>query len=233
MRKLQILFILLAGFIFTGKAFAQVPALGMGAPGLILDPPDTLYLGQDSTLSFTMNVVNKGTASFSGKFAIQQQINNEAFYYVLTVVNIDDLGPGDTVKVVKEEIILPNTQKYKGGDNVIVIWPKADDASVLSVDSVIDTIYIDGIVNRDEPKVLNERLNVYPNPVKELLRLDFRKDAQKLEYVRVFGMLGQELFYTENIISEIDVRQFNGRLIFLEVRYKDGIRGTYKILIEH
>jgi hypothetical protein len=128
--------------------------------------------------------------------------------------------------------IAQSNHRYKGGDNVLVIWPRAEAVAVMVPDTAFVDLYIFDIRNStaDQVQSMRERLSVYPSPAQDYLNLDYRKEQHKLEHVRLRSIDGRLLYESKSLVHAIPLLGLPAGTLMLEVKYRDGIQGTYKIV---
>ena len=202
-------------------------ALGIFAQDVVA-VPSTVDLGDSVKYSFA--VENKGNQPYTGMIAIWVQYDSGNGMADIYDFNVTNLAPSATINLLVSDHV--TNAKYDIGDNTILIWPRSQNPQVPTVDtsSVEVTVADTGANGIDDE--LRKRIKVFPNPMKGQLHLRYEGFIQDFEYVRVMNVQGQELYFTERPVYTVDLTQHPQGLYFVEIRYKDGLRGTYRILYE-
>jgi hypothetical protein len=199
-------------------------------------PNDTVdWNGNAYILEYRAIVTNVGNNKLDGPVKLSCHYNGDSTTWDVANFDVLDFEVGDTQLVRYADTIYNiNGNRYKGGDNIIVIWPRAEDPGVQAPDTVTHNIHIKNLVPQasPDPRELARRIRVYPNPVGQRLNLDYQRDVHKLEYVRVSNLSGQVITRSNSAVEAIDFGTLPAGLYMLEVRYRDGVWGSYRILHE-
>jgi Secretion system C-terminal sorting domain len=199
-------------------------------------PADTVqWNGGTYLLRYEMTVTNVGNNTLNGGVDILCRNNETSLTWKVAEFEAVNFEVGSTQFISYYDTIpaLTPGNRYKGGDNIIVIWPKAENPNVQNPDSAFLDVYIKVLpTSTNDPIELQNRIAVYPNPVGENLYLDYQRDAHKLEYVRVVNLAGQVMQQQEAAVSRLDFSGLPAGLYMLEVRYRDGVWGSFRILHE-
>ena len=81
-----------------------------------------------------------------------------------------------------------------------------------------------------EENNLNTLLNLYPNPVKDILRIDNR-NSLKINAVNVYDILGRQIISLKDNFDQIDISFLNSGILFVEFETEIG-NITKKIIKE-
>ncbi len=231
MRFLILTLTLLFLGVSSTPAYSQA-ALGLGATGIWQSFDSVDCNAGDSTITYSMFVVNNGTSSFEGTILIQGLYNSDTNIYVLGDMEFtpgDPLPAEDSVFIsVVDEVRAP----YIGGDNIIVVWPQALlQPFVQTTDSGIVELWVVNCPVSVEPKlILQNRFSYWPNPSSEALNYKVNEDLEKFEGVRIIDLNGKVVSESKQPLARITLDNFENGLYLLEVRFNDGIRGTFKII---
>lgn len=227
MRKFRpLLFLLLLVCLASPKAYSQAE-LGIFAQD-VTAVPSTVSLGD--SVKFSFEVENKGNATYTGMIAIWVQYDSSNGIADIYDFYVDSLIPNGTINLLVADHV--TNAKYDIGDNTILIWPRADNPNTPTSDtsSVEVTVADTGANGIDDE--LRKRLKVFPNPNNGQLHLRYEGFIRNIEYVRLLNMQGQEVFHSKQPVYSIDLTQRPQGVYFLDIRYSDGLRGTYRILYE-
>jgi hypothetical protein len=201
---------------------------------------DTLTGGEIYYVEFYAvlgNSLNLAISNLGAYLTNSILINNN--FTVISVLpqieNPDTIYLNDTLNWMK----ISGTFTAVGGEKFITIGNFRDDLltndTVLSQDSTfynycyyyIDDIIVmplDSLQGLDEP-ISNLSVNVYPNPAKEWLTLDFNSNIQKQLNVSLFSIDGKEIkTWSEKYTSKmyITLPQLSNGIYFLKIRNGAG-----------
>jgi hypothetical protein len=230
-RKSLLLFFL----AFTGCLLYAQPKLAIQSVWTL--PADTVdWNGNQYYLEYRAIVTNVGNNVLNGPVRLLCRYNGDTVDWKKADFVVSTFEVGDTQMVAYTDTIdVINGARYKGGDNIIVIWPAADNINVQTPDSDSVDIFIKNLVPNaaSDPVELKRRVQLYPNPVGQSLHLDYREAVHKLEYVRVVNLTGQVLKRKEEAVSSLDFSDLPAGLYMVELRYRDGVWGTFRVLHEN
>jgi hypothetical protein len=213
-------------------------SLSFGQAKLAIDstmsvPPDSLFfLAQgDSIIEYTVVVVNNGNAAVNGAISVRAYHNADySVWYEKAEFVVNNFEVGQSQTITFNDTVRTIDARYKGGNNILVIWPHSDAPNIQVPDSSNADIWIDGLVGVKDPTVFFARVEAGPNPVSSGLNLRYLKDQHKLEYVRIMNTSGQILRQYDKAVSRIEFDMLPPGLYLLEIKYRDGVAGTYRIL---
>lgn len=231
MRKALRIYCLLAMVLGPLTLLAQ-PKLAIDDPVPTV-PTDTLYYNSgngDSVITYNITVENVGNLKLDGPVKIYFRYNGDTTSYVMDQFTVTNFESGMTMsRTVKDTVRGTSGNRYKGGDNVLVIWPHSDNPMAAPPDTSGGEIYIDGLLSIDDPKEFLARIKAYPNPVRDQMTLQYMKDRHKVEYVRIINPVGQVLRVHTRATETLDFDGITDGIYFVEVRYRDGIKGTFRV----
>ncbi len=235
MRSLLPKAILLLLVAFGFRVHGQAPAK-LAIDSVVIPNPDTLnYMaGSADQITYDFRLTNVGGLAATGLVDIMFEYNGDAAVSVLSLVV--DLESGDFIDTTLTDSLLhPNQDaRYEGGGNIIVIWPRAEpDIMAAAPDTSISTPYIDSYVGRRPPVAITSRIDIYPNPVHDNLQFKYKKSDSPLEFVRILDTYGRQVYFGEQAITEISMVPYPPGLYFVEFRYRDGVKGIFKVLVQH
>lgn len=235
MRSLKTKAILLLLVAFAYGLRAQAPPK-LSIDSVVIPDPDTLnyVAGTNDKIEYNFRLTNVGGLAATGQVDIMFEYNGNSAVSVLSLVV--DLESGEFVDTtVTDSLLHPNNDaRYEGGGNIIVIWPRAEpDIMAADPDTSISMPYIDSYVGRKPPIAITSRIDIYPNPVHDKLMFNYKKSGSTLEFVRILDPYGRQVYYGQQAISEISMLPYPPGLYYLEFRYRDGVKGIFKVLVQH
>jgi hypothetical protein len=213
-----------------------VPLIVFAQPKLSINylvsfPPDTVYYPNTSFITYKMAVENVGNNQLTSSCRIMFRYDGsttDTTVWQWSVTNFE-VGQVDTV-VFPDSIGLLNAGRYKGGGNILVIWPHADQPNTQAPDTTGHWLYIvdlsNGVV---DPAVLAQRVEVFPNPVQDELTIRYLQRQHKLEYVRIVSMDGRLVWESHEAMEEVDMRTMPAGMYMVVFKYKDGMLGAVRI----
>lgn len=228
MKKHTSLLLVLMLFVGMGSIFAQ-PALGFGVDGVMQNKDTVNVIQNDSVILYSAWVVNKGNATFAGTILFKIKYDVPGFPLTRGYKNAI-IQPGDSIFFEVTDTV--TEQPYHGGNNVLVIWPPSDNSSIQVLDTAQNSVHVilPGGTSREKVIPLATRMEIFPNPVAEKLFLRDKSQGYQLEYVRVMNLLGNQVYYSEQKVAQIDFSALKPGIYFLEAKYKDGLKGTFKLI---
>jgi hypothetical protein len=221
-----LLFFLLLVCLAFPNLYSQA-ALGIFAQDVVA-VPSTVNMGD--TVKYDFAVENKGSSPYTGQIQIwvlYDSGNGQANIFDLQVTN---LQPNATFPFLVADHV--TNAKYDIGDNIILVWPRSDNPNVPTVDtSSVEVTVADTGANGMDDKLM-KRIKIFPNTAKEQINLRLEGLVRDFEYVRLTNLQGQELFFSRIPVQAVDLSSYPKGVFFLEVRFKDGLKGTVRILHE-
>ena len=202
-------------------------ALGIFAQDVVAQP-STVNMG--ATVKYAFSVENKGNQAYTGMCAIWVRYDSSNGTDDIYDFQITNLQPNDTVTLLVSDVV--TNAKYEIGDNTILIWPRSDNPNVPTTDtSSVEVTVADTGANgiNDE---LRKRVKVFPNPNQGEIHLRFEGIGNNFECVRLINMQGQALFESKQPVYSIGLEDQPKGIYFVELTFKDGLRGTYRIIYE-
>ena len=194
-------------------------------------PADTVIYPNTWGITYYVTVTNVGNNQLNGPCYLKMRYNSSpgdtsAWSWIATNFEV---GQSESFSFT-DSIGALNSNRYKGGGNILVIWPQADNPSVQAPDTTLFPIYILDITNdTEQPTVLGDRVQVYPNPVSGELSIRYLQAAQKIECVRMIGIDGKVCYQADAMVTSIDVSALSSGMYFLEFRFRDGTYGATRI----
>lgn len=212
----------------SGTLSAQLPALRIDS--LTVDN-DTIDVAQgETTFTYSYKITNVGTVPYSGSIlseCIYSADPGNVWFWESVVY--DSLLPGQFITISNHtDNVLDAPMRYSGGENIITVWPHSGSEAQIP-DTTTIQVWILNITSRPEPQPIENRVSVFPNPVSDLLKLNWKNSGQSLEYVRLTNLSGQEIFSSDIQVAEVPVGHLPPGLYLLEINYSDGLRGFFRI----
>jgi hypothetical protein len=207
-------------------AFAQ-PKLKIAS--IYSQPADTVYYPNTTTITYRLVVENVGNNQLTGPCDIKFRYNSYAGDHSKEPWNATNFEVGETDSIrIDDPIGTLDSSRYKGGGNILIIWPNTDHPGVQAPDTVEFDLVILDITGFVDPSVLRERIDIYPNPVGDVLNLRYLQLRNKVEYVRILGIDGRVLTYDSRALDQIDTRNLPSGMYMLDVKYTDGMEGALR-----
>jgi len=228
MKKVFSLFLLiLASVLLHSPAHAQARLKIIAIDSFPQFPGDTAYEGMFYH-NIKIKVTNVGSSNFFGYIDVylySQSVGSSAFDTLRDNPTNIFLHVGDTATLGGNPNYAFRTIHYAAGDNIVVVWPFS---GTVNFDTYDTRIYFSPLVGIEE--LTQASVKSYPNPVSEILRLNYTNE-NNVEQVRIYDLVGREIFNTRKAIHAIDVSRYNRGLYFLEITGKDGSHSAKKILV--
>jgi hypothetical protein len=149
------------------NAFAIHAQVSLGISHIIYFYPDTVNHGD--SINYTAFVKNYGPSTFNGDIKVHTAVLDTA-NGSLNIVGIDttlyntaNLSANDSVSVYINGVC--DSTNYRKGNNIVVIWPSAVNATTR--DSVHDTVYVREL-SSVKTIIVSKHLKLYPNPVNNI-----------------------------------------------------------------
>ena len=201
------------------------PSLGIFQDSVVVTP-DTVIFNQHITIAY--KVVNTGNQNFVGTFKVYYSVNNN-FQGILDSFNANvqiDTSLSFQVIDTTHTITPP---MYAVGDNIVVIWPVADDGNIVTTDSGKTNIYVDSLLGIGSP-VLKEQIKVFYRNADQSLLIDYGKLISQIRDVTCYSILGEQIKKYNYATGEIPFAKNSPQIFLLTIRTKEGETISFKIL---
>ncbi len=212
-----------------------IPAFLYAQPKLTINstssfPPDTVYYPNTVSITYRFVVENVGNNQLTGPCQIRFKYNTSSTIHTMWnwLASNFEVGQTDTI-ILTDSIGVLGTGRYKGGDNIIVIWPHSDNPNTLSPDTTNFPIWIEEFNSAPDPSQLHRRVVVFPSLASEfvyLRQLDIKYHIKTYRIVTVEGKVLRESIVTGNAIQ---LSGLTPGLYFLKLQFSDGLTLSFKI----
>ncbi|MGQ0828167.1 MAG: T9SS type A sorting domain-containing protein [Bacteroidota bacterium] len=216
--------IVLLSMPVSGKA----QTIGMSKVGPI-NYSDTVTAG--AVDSFTVWVKNVSTTVFNDTLtlvgAVRDDVNPAILNYVGSYSSFSPvlINANDSVSIPVLEVYTLDTNNYRPGINVIVIWPVAQSAA--TADSLEFTVYIidaNGMNDLD----LKQFIKTFPNPSTDNITIE-NISKINIEEVRIYDMTGRLLETIKNR-SVIDTEKWTVGMYLLDIWLENNQKHSVRII---
>ena len=196
--------------------------------------PDTVTMGD--SIWFSCWVVN------SGEDVLAENILLKAARYdaSLGLVSNRTIGgqgpnfmyPDDSIQFVPGFLFeVVTTQNYLIGDNIVVIWPKADVPNTISQTN--QHIYSNLHVLSNSISSISEKNSkanyFYPQPAKDMI---YFNSSDQIKAVKIFNILGKEVSSYNVSVSSITISHLPQGLYLLKIQTEKGEEKLQKLIIK-
>jgi len=169
------------------------------------------------TYSISVDVLNVDSANpFIDFIEISCSANNH-LSTLIPAIGMDTILPLDTITKSNPQFHF-TPANFDDGDNVVVIWPAAQNHPGIG-DSTTIHIYYDSYVGIDEPNRLP--VKIYPNPATEFLYLGGLNEF-KVKRVRIHDVIGKEIYNAIPASELIPIKYLTPGTYVISVESVDG-----------
>jgi hypothetical protein len=213
----------------------MLPMLGLAQPKLSINsarsiPPDTVWYPNTVAITYKLIVENIGDNQLTSPCQVKFRYNTQTADTVMwswLAFNFE-VGQTDTITFT-DTIGALGGNRYKGGGNIIIIWPQSDNPNVQAPDTTQFPIWIEDFNGVIDPEEVAQRVEVYPNPVNDHLNIRYLQMKQKVECVRIIGLDGKKLWESYSPVDKFDTQQLPAGMYLVLFKYKDGRVGAVRI----
>jgi hypothetical protein len=190
--------------------------------------PDTVSYGASTGFDVVINI--SGPSPYTGTVYLVAGVDSSA-----GIISVDTVSQRSVVNKMNDTInfnvieTFDNTNGYRKGGNVVVIWPVA--SSLTTKDTLYKDVYVQEVVGIIENKELHRQFSVYPNPTRNAIYITNNSLNERGERVRIINLNGK-LIYDEQFKSKIDISRMASGIYFLNIALKTGEVLHYKIVKE-
>ena len=230
--KALILSFITCFFTFNSNAQNSSINISFGQNGISI--PDTVTMGD--SIWFSCWVVN------SGEDVLAENILLKAARYdaSLGLVSNRTIGgqgpnfiyPDDSIQFVPGFLFeVVTNQSYLIGDNIVVIWPKADVPNTISQTN--QYIYSNLHVLSNSISSISEKNSkanyFYPQPAKDMI---YFNSSDQIKAVKIFNILGKEVSSYNVSVSSIAISHLPQGIYLLKMQTEKGEEKLQKLIIK-
>lgn len=229
MKKI-ILFLAILSLYFVGlnSGFAQA-RLGIQS---LIGMPASVQIGK--IYQFQIVIRNNGNQSWTGKPVVLYKTDVDSaqtppsYMYIVTSGNAVTLHPNDTL--VLNTSLKPEATHWRIGKNIVVIWPAAliGYPPVASDSTHIEVTGLSGV--GIEEKNNEALISLFPNPATNQLNLIYKGKQNEFEQLRIFNLLGENLFINDVAVPSIPLDKFKEGVYFIEIKFRNRPAAVYRFV---
>ena len=220
-------------FVFNSNAQNSSINISFGQNGISI--PDTVVMGD--SIWFSCWVVNNGEDVLAENILLKAA-RHDANLGLVSTRTIGGQGPNfifpdDSIQFVPGFLFeVVTNQNYLAGDNIVVIWPKADVPNTISQTN--QYIYSNVHVLSNSISSISEKTSkahyFYPQPAKDKIYFNSSLD---LITVKIFNILGREVaFHSIPVSPIISISHLPQGLYLLKMQTEKGEEKTQKLIIK-
>ena len=231
--KALILSFLTCLFAFNSHAQNSSINISFGQNGISI--PDTVVMGD--SIWFSCWVVNSGDDVLAENILLKAARDDSSLGFVSNRT-IGGQGPNfmypdDSIQFVPGFLFeVVTNQNYLIGDNIVVIWPRADVPNTISQTS--QYIYSNLHVLSNSISSISEKTSkaryFYPQPAKD--RIYFNSSSDLITAVKIFNILGREVASYNISSSPIVISHLPQGLYLLKMQTEKGEEKLQKLIIK-
>lgn len=221
--------------LFAWMSFAPLASKGQFLLGLadqeIVGFPDTVRFG-DTIQGLTARVKNKGILPLVGTLVnVNVLFQGGLVQGVLGTLTSPLLFlPGDVMNIPLNPWVV-NTQNSRSGANIMVIWPSAVVAPGEPTEQPYYVRDNGSRVSITEP--YSASLDVYPNPVQDILYVSLPEELRGTETISsLFNLMGEEVLRKQGNIEQLHVADLPRGIYILKVSAPNGYAATQKVVLK-
>ena len=207
--------------------------LGFGQNAINI--PDTVAIGD--SIWFSCWVVNNGEDVLAENVLIKAA-RYDASLGLVSNRTIGGQGPNfiypnDSIQFLPGFLFeVVTNQNYLIGDNIVVIWPKADVPN--SIGQTNQYVYKNlHVLSNSMTSIAEQKVNganhFYPQPAKDKI---FFKASDQITAVKIFNILGKEVAVFNNLTSSISIAELPQGLYLLKIYTQNGDEKLEKLIIK-
>lgn len=192
-------------------------------------PPDTVYYPNTFQITYRMEVENVGNDQLTSSCDVMLRYDSnpaDSVKFTWVLQNFE-VNQKDTIEF-NDPIGALGGNRYKGGGNIIVIWPKSDNPGVQAPDTTGVPIYIFDINAVLDPAELRQRVEVFPNPVQDHLNIRYLQPGRNVGYVRIVGLDGRIYWEKAGAMESLDLSALPAGMYMVVFDFKDGSVGAQR-----
>ena len=222
-------------FAFNSNAQNSSINISFGQNGISI--PDTVAMGD--SIWFSCWVVNNGDDVLAENILLKAA-RHDAILGLVSNRTIGGQGPNfiypdDSIQFVPGFLFeVVTTQNYLIGDNIVVIWPKADVPNTINQTNqhIYSNLHVlsNSILSISE-KTSSQAHYFYPQPAKD--RIYFNPSSDLITAVKIFNILGREVAsYNISASSPIAISHLPQGIYLLKMQTEKGEEKLQKLIIK-
>ena len=232
--KALILSFLTCLFAFNSHAQNSSINISFGQNGISI--PDTVVMGD--SIWFSCWVVNSGDDVLAENILLKAA-RDDASLGLVSNRTIGGQGPNfvypdDSIQFVPGFLFeVVTNQNYLIGDNIVVIWPRADVPNTISQTSqyIYSNLYVlSNSISSISEKTSKAAHYFYPQPAKD--RIYFNSSSDLITAVKIFNILGREVASYNVSASPIAISHLPQGLYLLKMQTEKGEEKLQKLIIK-
>jgi Secretion system C-terminal sorting domain len=190
--------------------------------------PDTV--NYNDNLTHTVTIFIGGGTPYTGAVYLMTGVDSTG-----GLLSVDTVSIRNVVNKFNDTIMFPvneiynNSNGYRFGGNVVVIWPFAP--TLNTVDTFNTNVFVLESVGINEDPALYSAFSIYPNPTKDYISIQKSNNNLQVKQVRIYDANGR-LVYDEEFKSKIDISKLQKGIYFLNMSLKQGDVLHYKLIKE-
>lgn len=174
--------------------------------------PDTAFEGVP--YSVTVKINNNSNVAVNGTVDIL--LKTDSATVTLTSFGGLVLLPGDSTTQLIQTYNF-TSQQYKAGNNIVVVWPVAQGAPAMPIDSLFSNVFFVPLAGVPVPEEPSASFSIYPIPTSQFICIQ-PESGEPIEQVRIYnpeGRLAKGWFFSREGV--IDVRNLRSGLYLIEI----------------
>ncbi len=225
MKKISGIVFLLGILCLKQPVFAQQTFIGFDSTFAVLLPDSAR---QNDTASFRVRIKNLGSFPtdsslqiFSG-VASSGLITNIAAEQTIPSLSNLFLAANDTVST--RAVINYSANRFNLGIDVVVIWPKANNA--VTTDSLYYSVFVYPNTTAIANLLQDYGFTVFPNPFSSILSIHTENTVER---INIYDTQGRFVL-SRSKAQTIDLSELGTATYYLELVYKSGSRKRIKVM---
>lgn len=193
-------------------------------------PSDTVVYPNTSWITYYVTVENVGNDQLTAPCSIKAYYNGGSQENVLKSWVASSFEVGETTTLtINDTIDGLGNGRYDGGVNILVIWPHNDNPNSQAPDTTdYEIVILDLTIGVIDPKELDQRVEVFPNPARDHLNIRYLQPQHKVEYVRIVGLDGRIQLQTNSAVESLDLSALPAGMYMVVFDFKDGSVGAQR-----
>ena len=233
--KALIVFFITCFFTFNSNAQNSSINISFGQNGISI--PDTVVMGD--TIWFSCWVVNSGGDVLAENILLKaaRYDANSGFVSTRTIggQGPNFIFPDDSIQFIPGFLFeVVTNQNYLAGDNIVVIWPKADVPNTISQTNqyIYTNVHVlSSSISSISEETSSKAYYFYPQPAKD--KIYFNSSSDLITAVKIFNILGKEVsFHNISVSPIISISHFSQGLYVLKMQTEKGEEKIQTLIIK-